>query len=153
MTTICAFSVALDNRSRAAPIRYPGFVNVSANLSGCTNCRPDLTYSVGPRWDWQAPGLLGPLVPAAPQIVLIQNEQWHKDLQILQACAEKMEVIERLINQVYEEFTMRVQGDFLNPQQANALVDQQLDHNCVLAEQCLEPVSHLKVAAEDEETR
>jgi hypothetical protein len=66
MTTICAFSVALHNRARAAPIRYPGFVNIGPNLSGCTNRRPDLTHSVGPRLDWRAPGLLGLLIYMHP---------------------------------------------------------------------------------------
>jgi hypothetical protein len=47
---IWPFSVTLDNRARAAPIRYPGFENIVPNLSGCMNCRPDLTHSVGPRW-------------------------------------------------------------------------------------------------------
>ncbi|KAA8893061.1 hypothetical protein FN846DRAFT_896308 [Sphaerosporella brunnea] len=67
MTTICAFGVALDRRARAAPIRYLGSVNLGPNLSGCTNRWPDLTHSVGPRLDWRAPGLLGPL-PAAVRI-------------------------------------------------------------------------------------
>jgi hypothetical protein len=52
----------MDNRARPAPIRYPGFVNIGPNLSGCTNRRPDPTHSVGPRLEWRAPGILGPLL-------------------------------------------------------------------------------------------
>jgi hypothetical protein len=57
---ICPFSVSLDNRARAAPIRCPGFENISPNLSGCTNCRPDLTHSVGPRWTGGRPDYWDP---------------------------------------------------------------------------------------------
>jgi hypothetical protein len=59
-TLICPFSVTLDNRARAAPIRYPGFENIGPNLSGCTNCRPDQTHSVGPRWTGGRPDYWDP---------------------------------------------------------------------------------------------
>jgi hypothetical protein len=59
-TMIWPFSVTLDNRARAAPIRYPGFENIGPNLSGCTNCRPDLTHSVGPRWTGGRPDYWDP---------------------------------------------------------------------------------------------
>ncbi|KAA8892602.1 hypothetical protein FN846DRAFT_915143 [Sphaerosporella brunnea] len=68
MTTLYAFIVAQHNWARAAPIRYPGFVNIDPNPSGCTNRRPDLTQSVGPRLDWRAPGLLGPLDDPAENV-------------------------------------------------------------------------------------
>jgi hypothetical protein len=63
---ICPFSVTLDNRAPAAPIRYPGFENIGPNLSGCTNCRPDLTHSVGPGWTGGRPDYWDPWFPADP---------------------------------------------------------------------------------------
>ncbi|KAA8892739.1 hypothetical protein FN846DRAFT_896592 [Sphaerosporella brunnea] len=92
MTTICAFSVAMDNRARAAPIRHPGFLPIGPNLSGYTNGRPALTHSVGPRLDWRAPGLLGPL-DAKNAELMAQLEEERKKNQALEA-AERRRVEE-----------------------------------------------------------